>query len=119
MDLELLYIDGCSSWHQTLENLRQALRLEGVSLRVSLVRVVGARHAKSLGLQGCPSIRVGGRDLLPEVTDISGLVCKLYRAFEGLSGCPTVQMIRQQIRALGVIRNPTVLGSVTEASPAL
>jgi hypothetical protein len=119
MNLELLYLDGCSSWHQTLENLRQALRWEGLPLKVSLVRVVEARHARTLGLRSCPTIRVDERELFPEDAETSGLVCRLFHTFEGLNGCPTVQMIRQQLHALGVLGSPAHLGSAANASPAL
>jgi hypothetical protein len=119
MNLELLYLDGCSAWHQTLENLRQALRWEGKPLKVSLVRVVGARRARTLGLRSCPTIRLDQQELFPEDTESSGLVCRLFHTLEGPSGCPTVQMIRQQLHALGVIGNPTALGAIAEAGPAL
>ncbi|HEU0021425.1 MAG TPA: thioredoxin family protein [Dehalococcoidia bacterium] len=119
MNLELLYLDGCSSWHQTLENLRQALRWEGEPLKVSLVRVVGARHARTLGMHCCPTIRLDQQELFPQDAETAGLVCRLFRTLEGLSGSPTVQMIRQQLHALGVNKNPNALGSVAEASPAL
>lgn len=37
MQFELLYFDGCPSWHQALENLRQALTLNGLDMEVSMV----------------------------------------------------------------------------------
>ena len=83
------------------------------------MRVVGARHARTLGLRSCPTIRLDQQELFPEDAETAGLVCRLFHTLEGISGCPTVQMIRQELRALGVFRNPTALGSVAEASPAL
>ncbi len=100
MNLELLYLEGCTAWHQALENLKQALQSEGVALTVSLTQVVGARHARALRFQGCPAIRLGGKDLFPERAARNGLTCQLYSTGEGLKGWPTVRMILQRLRAL-------------------
>ena len=100
LNLELLYLEGCTSWHQALENLKQALQSEGMALKVSLTRVVGARHARALRFQGCPAIRLGGKDLFPEMAAGNGLTCQLYSNGEGLKGWPTVRMILQRLRAL-------------------
>ena len=102
MRLELLYLDGCSSWHQTLEDLRQALQTEGMALKVSLTRVVGLHHARDIRFQGCPSIRLNGKDLFPQHRALSGLACRLYRSPEGLRAWPTAQMIVQRLKVLGV-----------------
>ena len=100
LNLELLYLEGCTAWHQALENLRQALQSQGMALKVSLTRVVGARHARALRFQGCPAIRLGGKDLFPEMTAGNGLTCQLYSTGEGLKGWPTVRMILHRLRAL-------------------
>ena len=100
LNLELLYLEGCTAWHQVLENLKQALQSQGVALKVSLTRVVGARHARTLRFQGCPAIRLGGKDLFPETAAGNGLTCQLYSTGEGLKGWPTVRMILQRLRAL-------------------
>ena len=60
MRFELLYFDGCPSWHLALENLRQALQAEELDLEVSLVRVEGDSHARAVRFQGSPTIRLSG-----------------------------------------------------------
>ncbi len=102
MNLELLYLEGCTAWHQALENLKQALQSEGVALKVSLTRVTGARQANALWFQGCPAIRLGGKDLFPERAAGNGLTCRLHSTEEGLKGWPTVRIILQRLRALQV-----------------
>ena len=97
MKLELLYVEGCSSWHQALENLRQAYRTQGVALKVSLLRVAGAHHARALRFQGCPSIRLAGKELFPGQPGEYGLVCRLFSTDQGLRGWPSEQMIRQRL----------------------
>ncbi len=100
LNLELLYLEGCTAWHQALENLKQASQSQGVALKVSLTRVIGARHARALRFQGCPAIRVGGKDFFPERAARNGLTCQLYATREGLKGWPTARMILQRLRAL-------------------
>ena len=100
LNLELLYLEGCTAWHQALENLKQALQSEGVALRISLTQVMGARHAKALRFRGCPAIRLDGGDIFYERSAKNGLVCRLYSTGEGLKGWPTVRMILQRLRAL-------------------
>ena len=100
MHFELLYFDGCPSWHQTLENLRQALQAEGVDLEVSLVEVEGPGHAQALRFEGSPSIRVSGRDLFPEQPGPYGMTCRVYQTEHGIMGWPTVGMICERLRQL-------------------
>ena len=104
VDLELLYLDGCTSWHQVLENLRPALRSEGMVLKVSLIRVLGAQHAKALRFRSCPTIRLGGVNLFPEQLGETGLSRRLYPGPEGLKEWPTVDMIKRRLRALRVLQ---------------
>lgn len=106
MKLNLLYLDGCTAWHQVLETLRQALRAEGVEMEVSLVRVIGARHAKALRFRGCPSIRLDDQDIFKYKDGESNLFCQLYQTAEGLQNWPTIQMIRNGLRNLGVLAEP-------------
>ncbi len=107
MNLELLYLDGSTSWHQALENLRLALRSEGMALKVSLIRVVGAQHARVLRFRSCPTIRLGGESLFPERSSKTGLSCRLYPSADGLRGWPTVQMIRRRLRGLHAFETPS------------
>lgn len=100
LNLELLYLEGCTAWHQALENLRQALQAQGLALKINLIQVVGARHARALRFRGCPAIRLDGEDIFPEGAGRNGLTCRLYSTGEGLKGWPTVRMILQRLRAL-------------------
>ena len=92
MRFELLYFDGCPSWHQ-------ALQIEGLDLEVSLVRVEGDQHARAVRFQGSPTIRLSGEDLFPEQPGESGFSCRVYQTEEGLMGWPTVKMVRDQLRS--------------------
>lgn len=100
MQFELLYFDGCPSWHQALENLRQALTLHGLDMEVSLIQVKDNRHAIDLQFPGSPTLRISGNDLFPEHATEFGLSCRVYGTEEGLIGWPTMPMILERLRAL-------------------
>ena len=100
MHFELLYVDGCPTWHQALENLRQAFTLHGLDMEVSLTQVNDNRHAIELRFPGSPTLRISGNDLFPEHATEYGLSCRMYRTEEGLIGWPTMPMILERLRAL-------------------
>ena len=89
MRFEPLYFDGCPSWHQALENLKQALNAEGLDMEISLVRVDGDSAASSLKFQGSPALRLSGEDLFPDRTGEHGFSCRVYQTEDGLRGWPT------------------------------
>ena len=100
MSIELLYFDGCPSWHQALDNLKLALQKEGMAAEIMLVRV-SEGEAIAHNFIGSPSIRVSGEDLFPEPTSDYALSCRVYNSEEGLKGWPTVEMIRHRLRTAG------------------
>ncbi len=100
MHFELLYFDGDPSWHQALENLRQALTLHGLDMEVSLIQVKDNRHAIELRFPGSPTLCISGNDLFPEDATEYGLSCRVYMTEEGLIGWPTMPMILDRLRAL-------------------
>ena len=113
MNIKLLYLDGCTAWHQALENLRLALRSEGLTLNVSLIRVEGVQQAIALRFRGCPAIRLDDEDIIKDRSREFGLFCSLYQTIEGLKGWPTPQMIRQGLSTLGALdTSPTPVGAL-------
>ena len=100
MHFELLYIDGCTSWHQSLDNLRQALSTEGLDMEISLIRVKGDREAQVMKFQGSLTIRISGDDLFPDTSSEYGFSCRVYLTEDGLSGWPTVSMICERLRLM-------------------
>ena len=47
MKVELYYFDGCPSWEQALDNLKDALRFEQVSDEIGMVPVVNGADAQT------------------------------------------------------------------------
>jgi hypothetical protein len=103
MKVELLYIDGCPSWHVADERLRLALEATGLGdVDVHHVLVSTPGQAGATRFRGSPTVLVDGLDLFPDSADSSapvGLSCRLYRSGAGFSGAPTVE---QLVEMLGV-----------------
>jgi hypothetical protein len=98
MEIDLLYFDGCSAWQSGLENLKAALKAEGLEAGIRLVQVQDDAEAARLKLLGSPSFRAEGLDLWPEERKRYYLSCRLYNTPHGLKGAPTVEMLRAKLR---------------------
>jgi hypothetical protein len=96
MTIELLYFDSCPAWKQTLENLNTVL-VDRDESRVKLIRIRSLEHAEEEDFIGSPTIRVDGRDIFPSPDQVTGLACRIYFTPDGLSGTPTVEMIRKAL----------------------
>ncbi len=97
MEIELFYFDGCPSWEKALENLKQALQLEGISADIHIICVKDNAEAESYKFLGSPSFRVDGVDWWPEERKRYNLSCRVYATPEGMRGAPTIEMFRQQL----------------------
>lgn len=100
MNVELIYFDGCPSWQGGLENLTTALQAEGLPVEIHLVLVADDDEAARLKFLGSPSFHVNGVDLWPEERDRYNLSCRVYATPQGLKGAPTVEMLREKVRAM-------------------
>ena len=100
MKIELLYFDGCPSWETALQNLKDACALEDLTWPIELVEIPDDDDAAARRFQGSPSIVVSGQDLWPEKRQAYYMSCRMYRTPEGLRGWPTVEMLRERLRAL-------------------
>lgn len=100
MIIELLYIEGCPSWQNGLENLKIALREEETNALVSTIKVKDNDHAARLKFLGSPSFRIDGKDLWPEERPSYSISCRIYKTPAGLKGWPSVAMLREKILAV-------------------
>ncbi len=98
MRIELLYFDGCSSWQESLDNLKTALSLEELQADLDLIRVEDNEDAGRLKFLGSPSFRIDGVDPWGEERANYSLSCRVYLTEVGLRGSPTVEMLRQVLR---------------------
>lgn len=99
MQIELLYFDGCPSWENGLKNLEVALQEEGLPTSVEMVKVTDDNDAARLKFLGSPSFQIKGQDLWPEERDTYSLSCRVYKTPEGMKGWPSVEMLREKLKA--------------------
>ena len=99
MRIDLLHINDCPSWQQGLKNLEAALQAEGLNAEINVILVEDDEQADHLKFLGSPSFRADGMDWWPEERNTYNLSCRVYSTPLGLKGAPTVEMLREQIRA--------------------
>ncbi len=102
MKTELYYFDGCPSYQHTLDNLNEALRLEGLPEDVAMIRVKSHEDAQAKRFLGSPSIRLNGVDLEGAGAEQRGYAfgCRLYPENGAQAGWPPVQRIRHALLTL-------------------
>ena len=101
MKVEVLYFKGCPNHEPAVEQVRKALRSEGLPILVNEVEITGPDMAQKFGFLGSPSIRIDGIDVEPGAREIktSGFGCRTYSDDEGRrSGLPSVGLIQQAAR---------------------
>ena len=101
MKVEVLYFRGCPNHEPAVEQVRKALRNEGLPILVSEVEITDPAMAQKVGFLGSPSIRIDGIDVEPSAREIKtfGFGCRTYSDDEGRrSGLPPVGLIQQAAR---------------------
>lgn len=98
MKLEVLYFDGCPTYHMANETLKRVLAEEDIAAEIRMVAINTDEEAMRLRFPGSPTIRVDGRDLFPtgEREDWR-LGCRIYSTPEGLKGHPTIGMVKEAL----------------------
>jgi hypothetical protein len=92
MNVEVLYISGCTNYAPAVERLRTVIEQEGVSAEIIEREVTDPPTA---GFLGSPTIRVNGLDIDPAQRGAAsvGLACRCYQG-----RLPSVEMIRTALR---------------------
>jgi len=103
LKIELLYFEDCPHWVYGLENLNSALKDEGLhDVDVQLVLINNEEDARKEKFLGSPSFHFNGEDLWPEERTSFQIACRVYHTEDGLQGYPSVDMLREQIRAINL-----------------
>jgi hypothetical protein len=100
-EIKLRYFEGYPHW-QTMQNrLREALQAEGMTDVEPILEPVETREdAERLRFIGSPTVLVDGRDPFTEGTEASfGLTCRVFQTPQGLAGSPTLEQLRNALRA--------------------
>jgi hypothetical protein len=100
MIVEVLYIDGCPNLRRGLSNLMQALADEQIQAEIRMQEIEDDQQAGSRSFLGSPSFQVNGQDLWPANHDSFQIGCRVYSTPAGLASCPSVDMLRERLRAL-------------------
>ena len=100
MKTELYYFDGCPSYQQALDNLKEALELEGLPADVAMIRVESPDDAQAKRFIGSPTIRIDGVDVEGPAAEQKGygFGCRIYADNGSTAGWPSVQRIRLALR---------------------
>ena len=95
MNVSLLYFEGCPSWHEADDRLRQALAITGhVDTTITYVLVSTPEEAERLQFRGSPTVLVDDVDPFAEPNSAVGLACRLYRTEDGgRAGSPTLEQL--------------------------
>lgn len=95
MDVALLYFDGCPSWHETDDRLRQALEATGhTDTTIRYVLVSTPEEAETMQFRGSPTVLVDGKDPFAQPGMAVGLTCRLYPTEGGgPAGSPTLDQL--------------------------
>ena len=105
MEIDLLYYDGCPSWQEGLENLKNALLVEEMEPEIKMIKVENNHQALSLRFLGSPSFRLNGEDLWSEIRTSYNLSCRVYVNEDGFRRVPTVEMLRMKLRYQNPIKD--------------
>ena len=100
MKIELFYFGGCPSYLEAANNVREALRLEGITGDVALVPIENEADAQTKRLIGSPTVRIDGRDLEGTQADERGygLGCRIYQDEQSIAGWPSVALVRRALQ---------------------
>lgn len=112
MKIELLYFEGCPSYKQALQNLKEVLAEEGIDATVELVEIRSPEEAEARRFLGSPTIQIDGVDLEgPEAVGSGvGFGCRVYVHNGRTAGWPS----KEQIRAALLGRHPAVTAVTSE-----
>jgi hypothetical protein len=84
MLVELLWWEGCPSTEETIEIVREQLRLAGADPDALVVReIADEAAAQRESFPGSPTIRVNGVDVQDPGDQPGGLTCRVYRLRDG------------------------------------
>lgn len=99
MDIELLTIQDCPHGTAARELFSRALELEGTDPALIAVKeIMTDEEATASCFHGSPTFTVDGIDLFPSTAE-PAMTCRVYRTAGGLSGVPSLESLRQAIRA--------------------
>ncbi|KAA3616801.1 MAG: alkylmercury lyase [Calditrichaeota bacterium] len=99
MNIELYYFEGCPSYVETGDNLKNALKDLGFDSSYNIIEVLDADDAVKKKFLGSPTIRVNGIDF--EEKDGNYIFgCRIFSIDGKMTGTPTKAFIKEKFSVL-------------------
>lgn len=99
MRIELLYYPDCPSHERALELLQEALKQEGLSAEIAVIRIETEHEAERHRFVGSPTIRVNGIEVQPLPHLPYRLTCRTFLHEDGrLMPVPSLNTLRETLR---------------------
>jgi hypothetical protein len=104
--VEIVYFAGCPNVELAKARAGEAVRIAGLSARISLLEIKSAEDAIAQRFLGSPSVRVDGVDVEPSAQRRNdfGLQCRVYAVGDRLEGAPPSTWIAAALD--GVVTEP-------------
>ncbi len=95
MKIEILYIEGCPNFPETVSRVKFVADALGVQADIAEIEV----EAGSIppGFCGSPTVLINGVDIETGATEVDFLCCRTYRTGTGMSGTPSRESIRSAL----------------------
>ncbi len=98
--IQVLHIDACPNWAETVTRTRQVLDALGLADTPVVPVLIGTEdEAAAVPFAGSPTILFDGQDLFPSDGRTRDLACRVYTTELGLAGSPTQHQLKNAIRA--------------------
>ena len=100
MIVDVLYFEGCPNHAPARDLVESVLFEHGMTAEIRDVEVTDAADARGKRFLGSPSVRIDGIDVDPSAArlDRFGLMCRVYRYGNVISGVPPRQMIENALK---------------------
>jgi hypothetical protein len=99
MIVDILFFEGCPNHAPARELVKCILSDHGSTAEIRDVEVIDAADALAKKFLGSPTIRVDGVDVDPSAAELVtyGMMCRVYRQKDLLSGVPPREMIERAL----------------------
>jgi hypothetical protein len=99
MIVDVLYFEGCPNHAPARDLVESVLSEHGMTAEIRDVEVADAADARRKRFLGSPSVRVDGVDVDPSAIGLErfGLMCRVYRDGNVVSGVPPRRMIEKAL----------------------
>ncbi len=98
MKIQLLYMDDCPNWQETLQDIQSVIKQNALDAKVEMVKVNTPQEAEALAFPGSPTVRVEDMDVEPDAPASGfGLECRVYWVDDRPQGKPPIEWIAAAI----------------------